>query len=124
MATETVPVIKVACTISDGNPHGFYLAELLPDGAKLYEECETVIRLQPESQFVIEEPIVEHEPASKTIIDVDIPDTQSNEYFNAMTDIELKEYLDSKKVKYHHLAGHKKLVKSAYSYVNFNIGVN
>ena len=127
MSVETVPLIKVACPIVAGNPNGYYLAESLPAGAKLYKESDAVIRLQPEPQpepeVVIEQPIVETEPepVAKTIIEVDIPDTRSNEYFNAMTDDELKEYLDSNKVKYHHLAGRKTLFTAASAFANLGV---
>ena len=82
------------------------------------KQPETVIRLQPEPEVVIEEPIVEPELVAKTIIEVDIPDTRSNEYFNAMSDDELKAYLDSNKVKYHHLAGRKTLFTAASAFAN------
>ena len=127
MSVETVPLIKVACPVAEGNPNGFYLAESLPDGAKLYKEGETVIGLQPEpqpeSEVVVEEQIVEPEPepVAKTIIEVDIPDTRSNEYFNAMSDDELKAYLDSNKVKYHHLAGRKTLFTAASAFANLGV---
>ena len=117
-----IELVKVACPIVAGNPDGYYLAESLPAGAKLYKEGETVIRLQPEPQHepevVVEQPIVEPEPVAKTIIEVDMPDTRSNEYFNAMSDEELKAYLDSNKIKYHHLSSKKTLIKLASEYAN------
>jgi len=120
-----IELVKVACPIVAGNPDGYYLAESLPAGAKLYKESDTVIGLQPEPQpepvVVVEEPIVEPEPVARTIIEVDIPDTRSNEYFNAMTDNELKEYLDSNKVKYHHLAGRKTLFTAASAFANLGV---
>src|SRR3989337_4265817 len=120
-----IELVKVACPIVAGNPDGYYLAESLPAGAKLYKESDTVIGLQPEPQpepvVVVEEPIVEPEPVARTIIEVDIPDTRSNEYFNAMTDDELKAYLDSNKVKYHHLAGRKTLFTTASAFANLGV---
>jgi len=120
MSIDTVPLIKVACPVAEGNPNGYYMAESLPRGAKLYKESNVVVQVQPEqkSEPVIEEPIVEPEPVAKTIIEVDIPDTKSNAYFNAMTDEELKAYLDSNKVKYHHLAGRKTLFNAASAFAN------
>ena len=88
------------------------------------KQSETVIGLQPEPEVVIDTPIIEiiePEPVAKTIIEVDIPDTRSNEYFNAMTDDELKEYLDSNKIKYHHLAGRKTLFTAASAFANLGV---
>jgi len=83
---------------------------------KQEKQPDAVIGLQPEP-----EPVVEPEPVAKTIIEVDIPDTRSNEYFNAMTDDELKAYLDSNKVKYHHLAGRKTLFTTASAFANLGV---
>ena len=126
-----IELVKVACPIVAGNPDGYYLAESLPAGAKLYEDSKTVIGLQPEPEDALKQSIneavwtdvdiVEPEPVAKTIITVDIPDTRSNEYFNAMTDNELKEYLDSNKVKYHHLAGRKTLFTAASAFANLGV---
>ena len=87
---------------------------------KQEKQPETVIGLQPEPEVVIEV-VPEPEPVAKTIIEVDIPDTRSNEYFNAMTDEELKAYLDSNKVKYHHMAGRKTLFKAASAFANLGV---
>ena len=91
---------------------------------KQEKQPDTVIGLQPEPEVVIDTPIIEiiePEPVAKTIIEVDIPDTRSNEYFNAMTDDELKAYLDSNKVKYHHLAGRKTLFTAASAFANLGV---
>jgi len=91
---------------------------------KQEKQPDTVIGLQPEPEPVVEEPAVvepEPEPIAKTIITVDIPDTRSNEYFNAMTDEELKAYLDSNKVKYHHMAGRKTLFTAASAFANLGV---
>ena len=88
---------------------------------KQEKQPDAVIGLQPEPEVVVEEPVVEPEPVARTIIEVDIPDTRSNEYFNAMTDVELKEYLDSNKVKYHHLAGRKTLFTAASAFANLGV---
>ena len=37
---QVVPVVKIACDVCKGNPHGFYEcnADAVPKGAKLYKE--------------------------------------------------------------------------------------
>lgn len=44
---------------------------------------------------------------------IQITDNTESKDFDAMTSNELKSYLDSKGVKFHHLAGHNKLVQLA-----------
>lgn len=90
-----IKVFKVACPKVPGNDSGYYISETLPEGCKEF--------------------VVGKESAVEPVVEITKADVQPviDSTIDAMADDELRAYLTSKGIGFHHKTGHARLVEMA-----------